>query len=128
MNYVLDTNIVIYAQKGALAEPLPIGRYFISIITEIELYSYPNLSVDQQLALNDLMRDVTTVGIEPEVKRRAIELRRANRLRVPDPIIAATALHVDAELLTNDTALIEQANLRCRKLMLQPSDSRSKGN
>lgn len=68
MNYVLDTNIVIYAQKGVLAEPLPSGRYFISIISEIELFSYPTLSTDQRLALNDLMRDLTVVGIGAEVK------------------------------------------------------------
>ncbi len=45
MNLVLDTNTVIYLQKGMLAEPLPLGHYLISVITQIELlilsYAHP---------------------------------------------------------------------------------------
>lgn len=36
LTYVLDTNAVIYLQQGALADPLPEGRYYLSVITEIE--------------------------------------------------------------------------------------------
>lgn len=34
MNIVPDTNVVIYLQKGLLADELPFGEYFISVITE----------------------------------------------------------------------------------------------
>ena len=40
---ILDTNAVIYLQKGWLAEPLPPGEYLISVITEIELLSFASL-------------------------------------------------------------------------------------
>jgi len=53
------------------------------------------------------------------VKRRCIDLRRHSRLRLPDAIIAATAMTLDAELLTNDTALSRVANLRCRPVALK---------
>jgi len=51
LNYVLDTNVVIYAEKGVLAEPLPLGQYFLSIITEIELLSFPDLTTEQEDAI-----------------------------------------------------------------------------
>jgi predicted nucleic acid-binding protein len=39
---LLDTNAIIYALNGALI--LPPAQYSISIITEMELFSYPKLS------------------------------------------------------------------------------------
>jgi predicted nucleic acid-binding protein len=44
---LLDTNAVIYLQKGMLAKPLPRGSYFISVITEMELLSFHGLSNEQ---------------------------------------------------------------------------------
>lgn len=41
---VLDTNIALYYLGGRLTTPLPSGLYHASIITEMELLSYPNLS------------------------------------------------------------------------------------
>lgn len=35
----LDTNVVIYLQKGVLLEPLPVSPYAMSVITEMELRS-----------------------------------------------------------------------------------------
>lgn len=37
MKYLLDTNALIYLQDGKLAEPLPVGQYAYSFISEIEL-------------------------------------------------------------------------------------------
>jgi len=121
LNYVLDTNVVIYAQKGVLTEPLPVGQYFVSIITEIELLSFPSLTGGQEAALLELLADVTIVGLDEAVKQRCIDLRRHSRLRVPDAIIAATALALDAELLINDTTLSQVTNLRCRPISVHPS-------
>lgn len=119
MNYVLDTNIVIYAQNGVHAEPLPHGKYFVSIITEIELLSFPGLLAEHERVVRDLLGDMTVVGIDARVKQRAIELRRVHRLRIPDALIAATALAVDAQLLTNDTTLAETGKVVCRRVTLK---------
>lgn len=37
MNYVLDTNILIYLFSGQLAEAIPDGNHGYSVITEIEV-------------------------------------------------------------------------------------------
>ncbi|BAZ10464.1 PilT domain-containing protein [Calothrix sp. NIES-4071] len=41
---LLDTNIALYFLGGRLVHPLQPAKYLISVITEMELLSYPNLS------------------------------------------------------------------------------------
>lgn len=45
---LLDTNVVLYLLGGRLANPLPSGQYFVSVITEIELLSYPSLNSERE--------------------------------------------------------------------------------
>jgi predicted nucleic acid-binding protein len=118
LNFVLDTNAVIYLQQGVFADPLPVGRYFVSVITEIELLSFPTLTPEQLDPLRALIDDLTVVPIDPGVKDAAVKLRRAHRLRVPDAIVAGTAVALDAVLLSNDAKLQTLPDLRCRSLAL----------
>ena len=41
MSIVLDTNAVLYFLAGRLVEPIPQADFYVSVITEIELLSYP---------------------------------------------------------------------------------------
>ena len=61
MNIVLDTNTVLYFLAGRLREPLPQAQTYISVITEIELLSYPLLNSEDESAIYDLLADVTIV-------------------------------------------------------------------
>ncbi|HEY9711458.1 MAG TPA: type II toxin-antitoxin system VapC family toxin, partial [Oculatellaceae cyanobacterium] len=88
---LLDTNVVLYFLGGRLTNPLPSGQYFVSVITEIELLSYPSLSPDEEVQICDFLSKITVVGIESNIKDLAIALRKQYRLRLPDAIIAATA-------------------------------------
>jgi hypothetical protein len=46
--FVLDTNAVLYLLDGRLAQPLPAGDYFISVISELELLAYPNITEEEK--------------------------------------------------------------------------------
>ena len=46
---LVDTNVALYHLGDRLDEPLPPGQYFISVITEIELLSYPALEDGREL-------------------------------------------------------------------------------
>ncbi len=118
MNKLLDTNIVLYLLGGKLNEPLPEGEYFVSVITEIELLSYPAVSIQEEQQIQKCLADLTIVELLPEVKQLAIPLRRQYHLKLPDAIIAATALVLKAELLTNDLRLARVTELQCRQLKL----------
>ncbi|MFA5924862.1 MAG: type II toxin-antitoxin system VapC family toxin [Methylococcaceae bacterium] len=102
--YLLDTNAVIYLVNGSLASPLPDGQYSVSIITEIELLSFSGLSAEEEQKIRDLLLLLDRVNLTDEVRDETIRLRRKNRLKLPDAIIAASALIQDAVLLTNDQA------------------------
>ena len=116
---ILDTNVVIYLQKGWLEDPLPPGEYLISVVTEIELLSFSGLDVEQRSWLQRLIDDLEVVEIDMAVKQCAIALRRDHHLKLPDALIAATALTRAAVLLTNDAQLANLPGLRCQALKLR---------
>ena len=102
---LFDTNTALYLLGDRLAEPLASGEYFVSVITEMELLSYPSLEAQQEAQIQSFLNKVTIVNLNSEIKRFAIELRRARKLKLPDAIIVATAMAIEAELLTNDQKL-----------------------
>lgn len=102
---LLDTNVVLYFLGGRLAKPLPSGQYFVSVITEIELLSYPSLSPDEEIQIRDFLTRITVVGIEDNIKESTIAFRKQYKLRLPDAVIVATAQSLSATLFTNDVRL-----------------------
>lgn len=118
MNSVLDTNAVLYFLAGRLRQPLPQANYYLSVITEIELLSYPLLKKEEETAIREFCNDVTIMGITDPIKNSAIALRRQHKLKLPDTLIVATALCLNAELLTNDIKLLNINGLMARPLPL----------
>jgi len=110
---VLDTNAVIFlTTKGSvipsdLEQELNQAELFISVISEIELFCKPALPPDEEKNLRAFLSDgILTVDITDAVKKEAIALRRAGRLKLPDCIVAATAISLNAALLTADKDLL----------------------
>lgn len=115
---LLDTNIVLYFLGGRLADPLPPGQYFVSVITEIELLSYPSLNPDEEVKIRDFLADITVVAVEGNIKELAITFRKNHKLRLPDAIIAATAKSLNATLLTNDIRLANLTEIRTQSVKI----------
>lgn len=61
---------------GRLAFPLPDGRYSVSIITEIELLSFPGISTEEEQKIRDLLLLLDRVHLTDTVRDEAIRLRR----------------------------------------------------
>ena len=119
MRGLLDTNAILYVLGGRAAQPLPAKHYFVSVITEIELLSYPTLDAAAENHVRQFLSQITVVGLTREVKESTIHIRRQYGLKLPDAIIAATALVLDADLLTNDVRLLKVAGLSCKALKLR---------
>jgi predicted nucleic acid-binding protein len=116
--FVLDTNAVLYLLGGRLAQPLPAGDYFISVISELELLAYPNITEDEEKRIKALLEDVTIIEFPATVKKQAIDLRKRLGLKLPDAIIAATALSLSATLLTNDQRLLALTEIPTQDLQV----------
>jgi len=119
MKWLLDTNTVLYLLGGRLAAPLVAGEYSVSVISEMELLSYPALDEAAEKHIRSFLADVAVIGLTQPVKESAIRIRRQTGLRLPDAIVAATAVVLDAEVLTNDLDLLRVAGLRARSLPLK---------
>lgn len=115
---LLDTNVVLYFLGGRLTNSLPSGQYFVSVITEIELLSYPSLSPDEEVQIRNFLTKITVVGIESNIKELAIALRKQYRLRLPDAIIAATAQSLNATLFTNDVRLANLTEINTQSVQI----------
>jgi predicted nucleic acid-binding protein len=115
---VLDTNVVLYFLGGRLTNPLPSGQYFVSVITEIELLSYPSLSSDEEVQIRDFLAKLTVVELESNIKDLAITFRKQYKLRLPDAIIAATAQVLNATLFTNDVKLTNLTEINTQSVQI----------
>ena len=112
-SFVLDTNAVIFlATKGntistELQDELNGADLFISAITEIELFAKTELPSDEEENLRIFISErIPVIGLTSAVKKETIALRRTSRLKLPDCIVAATAIALNAVLLTADRKLL----------------------
>ena len=75
---------------------------FISVITEMELLSHPGLSESNEKIIRDFLDQVVAIEIESDIRELAIKIRRKNKTKLPDAVIAATAIKYDLPLFTMD--------------------------
>ena len=107
--YTLDTNAIIYYLDRdpaviALLDPLfdnVDATFYVSTVTELELYSYPDLN-DEEAGIKRLLTDMFVVPLDSRIARYAGYLRRLYRLKTPDSAIAATAMLTKTTLLTRN--------------------------
>jgi predicted nucleic acid-binding protein len=104
---LLDTNVLIAQGNGEFTlffEGLTTQRIVISVINRIELLAGPRLTEPQRSALVSLLDEFQEVGLTDEVVSMTIELLQCRQVkRLPDAIIAATALVTDSTLVTRNT-------------------------
>ena len=103
-NVVVDTSFVInlFNGKEAIKELTKSKNLFISVISEIELLSFHNLTDTDKHLLKTFLSKCYIVGLEPEIKELTISIRSRNKIKLPDAIIAATTIYFDLQLLTMD--------------------------
>lgn len=119
IDYVVDTNIFILLFNGSLDEVVPEGGLGFSVITEIELLSFANLSKADEKLIQYQLRELQRVPLDQAVSQKTIALRRQYRLKTPDAIVAASALAMDAVLLTNDQQLLRMDMVKTRAMEIK---------
>jgi len=102
--WFLDTNIILYLLAGdtTLADLLDGSQLYVSVITEMELLSYKELSENDRNIIRSFLKECKVVYINNEIKDETIQIKRAFGTKLPDSIIAATAIYLDLPLLTAD--------------------------
>ena len=118
--FVLDTNVILYFLGGRLVDPFPVGAYTISVISELELLAYPGLVSPEEQRVRAFLADIPITDLTQSVKHHAVDLRKRFGLKLPDAIVAATALALEATLLTNDQRLLVLADVPTQTLRVKP--------
>lgn len=104
---LLDTNTVLYFLSGdeTLSDFIRDKKLYISIITEMELLSYHKIGVREMKILGEFIREIQVININQEIKATAIKVRRSIKLKLPDCIIAASAMSLKIPLITADKGI-----------------------
>ncbi len=112
IKHLWDTNTAIYylqqqfpesAEKfidNLLKEEQPV----ISSITEIELLCWKAATEKDLEVLHSFINDAFVIELEQSIKLRTADIRKTYKIKLPDAIIAATALAYNLTLITRNTA------------------------
>lgn len=112
IKYLWDTNTAIYYLQqqfpaGAekfMDELLKDDQPVISAISEIELLCWKTATEKDLEVLQNFINDAVVIELEPLIKLKTAEIRKAHKIKLPDAIIAATALVYDLTLLSRNIA------------------------
>jgi predicted nucleic acid-binding protein len=106
---VFDSNILIYHLNDVLppaalttVEAWVSEGAMISVMTRIEVLGYPQTTNQFQQATR-LLTYFDEIPLHEPIVQRTITLRQQSRIRLPDALIAATALYLDFPLVTRNT-------------------------
>lgn len=115
--HLFDTNILIYHVNGRLDPPadelifrLLEGPVYISVISRIEVLGWGGHSEDSRQASDSLLSTLTELSLDETIIQTTIRLRRESAVKLPDVIIAASALSYDLPLITRNTNDFEKVS------------------
>ena len=77
------------------------------MITRMELLSYPGITTGEEERIRRFLDGVLVIPLSETIETTVIAMRRVVRLKLPDAIIAATALAIGATLITCDQRLCD---------------------
>lgn len=110
--FLLDTNFIIGLLKSdpaVLAEvstrTVAIAECSYSAITRMELLGFPGISRDEESIIRQKLERLRYLPLTRAIEDVVISLRQARKIKLPDAVIAATAICAGAELLTLDKHL-----------------------
>ena len=103
-NMVLDTNIALYLFEGEdiLVQYLKDKTFYLSLINEMELLGFKGISEKEEAAIGFFLEECAIVEINQDIKDLALRLRRQYSLKLPDAIVAATAIFLGIPLISAD--------------------------
>ncbi len=110
IKYLLDTNIIIGVIKGneqatSLVNGIKLYSCAFSVITRMELLGFSGITEHEERIFKVLLSKMERLSLNKDIEDATIKLRRQRRIKLPDAIIAATAITYNLELLTLDKDL-----------------------
>jgi predicted nucleic acid-binding protein len=111
VKYLWDTNTAIYylqqqfppASEKFMDRLLTEAQPCISAITEIELLCWKAATEKDIDVLHNFINDALVIELERPIKLKTADIRKQHKIKLPDAIIAATALVYSLTFITRNT-------------------------
>jgi predicted nucleic acid-binding protein len=107
--YLIDTDAVIWYLNNSYAQPATSfldevldEESSISFITRIELLVWDFSSQEDAAVFENFVRDSAVLGINEDIIQSAITVRKNAKIKLPDALIAATAIVNNYTLISNN--------------------------
>jgi predicted nucleic acid-binding protein len=111
-NLFADTNFFVYLLKGHRSvRPYLNRNFFISEITEMELLGENGISPIALKAKTEIIENCFLVNFNSDIKKIAIRIKQNTPLKLPDAIIAASAIYTRIPLITADKEFLKVSEL-----------------
>lgn len=111
--YLLDTNFILGILKSddsVLAElssrRILAAECSYSAITRMELLGFHRIAQNEEAIIKQKLEHFSYLPLTKDIEDKVIDLRQSRKVKLPDAIIAATALCLGIELLTLDQHLL----------------------
>lgn len=118
-NLLVDTNFLIYLLNGNLViTPYLNNHFFVSEITEMEMLGVRNLSSTVLSIRKRLIENCFIVNFNSDIKEIAIRIKQKSPIKLPDAIVAASAMYMGFPLITADSDFTKITGLDLRLLKL----------
>ncbi len=103
-NLLLDTNVVLYLLNGdtVLESYLQDKNFYLSFINELELLGYKDITSEEENVVRYFLDESALIDINNGIKEITKQIRRNYRLKLPDAIVAATAIFLGIPLISAD--------------------------
>lgn len=106
VTFLLDSNVIIYHLGGAHEATAFVQKHAasvaISAVTRMEVLGFPFPTPEADAAATSFVNALLTYPISPEIVESVIAMRRRVRIKIPDALIAATALSRKLALVTRN--------------------------
>ncbi len=109
MDYLLGTNFIINYFKGIFegdarqfTDAIINDTTYISVITRIELLGWKSIVAKDEKVIKEFISDSRIFSLEESIIVKTISLRKIIKIKLPDAIIAATALEHNMHLVTHN--------------------------
>ena len=105
LEVLIDTNVCIGVING-LIDPSSLSGFdlHLSVITCAELVALPGLSAIEEAEIEEFFSQCRVLPISLSIALAAGKLCRTNTRKLPDMLIASTAVETKLPLLTSDKA------------------------
>lgn len=102
---VFDSNIIIYLSRRELSPAFieDFDQISISIITYMEILGYRFNDQEEEKFIRELLSLFKIIYISKQLADTVVQIRKDIRIKLPDAIIAATAISEKAYLITRNT-------------------------